>query len=96
MSLSKDNREEVRRLEVLANAGHPMSQRLLAIYFKMGAMGSRQDFTKGLHWLRQATEQGDETACTALGDMYHQGEGVNQSYMGDMNVPPTMHFHWMV
>ena len=67
--------ETVQRWLIKAEKGHAMSQYNLAISYYKG-VGIPKDWSKALHWFKEAGEQGIVEALYMLGMMYQFGKDV--------------------
>src|SRR4030065_2570426 len=63
-------------LEVLAEKGSAMAQRVVGKRYAMGARGLNQDMKKAVYWLQKAADRGDGEAQYMLGVIYSQGHGI--------------------
>ena len=68
-------------LEVLAEKGSAMAQRVVGKRYAMGARGLNQDMKKAVYWLQKAADRGDGEAQYMLGVIYSQGTGIPQDWV---------------
>lgn len=47
----------------------------------MREKGGERNYKEAVKWYQKAAEQGNRYAQHALGDRYHNGEGVEQNYV---------------
>lgn len=65
-------------LEVLAEKGSMMAQRVVGKRYALGVRGLNQDMKKAVYWLQKAADRGDGEAQFMLGMIYSQGSGITQ------------------
>lgn len=65
-------------LEVLAQKGSALAQRVLGKRYALGARGLEQNMEKAAYWLQKAADRGDGEAQFLLGMIYGQGQGIAQ------------------
>ena len=75
MKTGLPTKETVQRWFSKAEKGHAMSQYKLGISYYNG-VGIIKDWSKALHWFKEAGEQGDVDALYMIGMMYQFGKGV--------------------
>ena len=61
-----DPARERRDLIAYAEAGHALSQRVLADRYRIGDGLTKRDYVEALRWYRRAAEQGDAAAQNDL------------------------------
>ncbi|CAG0124531.1 Secretory immunoglobulin A-binding protein EsiB [Rhodocyclaceae bacterium] len=65
-------------LEVLAEKGSAMAQRVVGKRYALGVRGLERDMKKAAYWLQKAADRGDGEAQFMLGMIYSEGSGIPQ------------------
>ncbi len=70
----------VRPLHIAAEAGDPLAQNNLGVYYENGLGGLTKSADDAVTWYRKSAEQGFAVGQSSLGTMYLEGRGTVRSY----------------
>ncbi|EWH08455.1 Sel1 domain-containing protein [Catenovulum agarivorans DS-2] len=75
---AKDEVEGIKHIFAAAHKRHALAQSFLGIYYHF--ISEQTDYQEAAYWYGQAAVQGVPIALNNLGDLYENGQGVEQNY----------------